>query len=100
MRSLTALAFAAALSLLAGCPSTGGGCPVDTISSASQCIPIQDLAVPDLARPVETSCPASYGDLYHDTQPCQTGLLCSYDGGDGGLSHACSCGSDHLWHCS
>ncbi|HEY2744053.1 MAG TPA: hypothetical protein VGL86_05505 [Polyangia bacterium] len=50
MRALAALALTAALAALAGCPSTGG-CPVDTISSASQCIPIQDLAVPDLSRP-------------------------------------------------
>jgi hypothetical protein len=44
MRSLV---FIALLVGLAGCPSNGG-CPVDTISSASQCIPIVDMAIPDL----------------------------------------------------
>ena len=50
MRAL--LLIVAALTL-AGCPSNGGGCPVDTISSASQCIPIRDLAVPDLSTGIE-----------------------------------------------
>ena len=36
-----------------GCTCTNGGCPVDTISSASQCIPIRDLAVPDLSTGIE-----------------------------------------------
>ena len=44
MRALAILVAALALS---GCPSSGS-CPVDTVSSASQCIPIRDLAVPDL----------------------------------------------------
>jgi hypothetical protein len=46
---MRALAIVVAALALAGCPSSGS-CPVDTVSSASQCIPIRDLAVPDLAR--------------------------------------------------
>ncbi|HXU68490.1 MAG TPA: hypothetical protein VN947_04135 [Polyangia bacterium] len=45
---MRALALVALVLGLAGCPSRGS-CPVDTISSASQCIPIADLAVPDLS---------------------------------------------------
>jgi hypothetical protein len=95
---MRALALAVVALALAGCPSTGG-CPVDTISSASQCIPIQDLAVPDLSRPVATSCPASYEDILHNPTACASGLLCAFPAEDAGLSHACYCGDDHLWHC-
>jgi hypothetical protein len=49
MRALMLIVAALALT---GCPSNGG-CPVDTISSASQCIPIRDLAVPDLSTGIE-----------------------------------------------
>ena len=41
---MRALALVALVLGLAGCPSNGG-CPVDTISSASQCIPVADLSV-------------------------------------------------------
>jgi hypothetical protein len=62
--------FLIAALALAGCPSSGS-CPVDTVSSASQCIPIRDMAVPQIAD-LAHGCvgTAPYCDLYHGPSLC------------------------------
>jgi hypothetical protein len=101
---MRALANVVAALALAGCPSSSSGsCPVDTVSSASQCIPIRDMAVPDMTL-LSSTCPPESALIYPggvNLPPCAPDTRCFYpvpgDGGNG--PQECSCGNDDRWFC-
>ena len=91
---MRALVFAALTLAFAGCPSPGG-CPPDTISSASQCIPAPDMTALSDVCPTAAALAAN-----QSLPPCVSGKRCFYPVGDGGVRDTeCDCTATNTWVC-